>query len=351
MSLITYGGTLWKTLQAADELAAEGIDAEVIDLRTLRPLDTATILDSVTRTHRAVIVDEGWRSGSISAEITARIIEGAFYDLDAPVARVCSAEVPMPYAKHLEDAALPQVPRIVAAAIAQWRAMAEFRMPSLGADMDMGTLVEWTVKPGDRVQRGDIVALVETEKGLIEVEIFEDGVIESLVAAPGEKVAGRNRAGHDRCERGAGRHGRGAAEACCGTSTGAVAASRGGPTAPRASAAARGGGASRREASGLAAGPAASRGARRRSRHGDGTGEAGDHPSSRRRARGRCPARSDRRPSKPPPAAAHCRCRGSASRSRHGRAALSSHAPGDRRRHGALEARDPALLSRDARST
>ena len=98
-----------KTLEAADDLAASGIDAEVIDLRTLRPLDTATILESVTRTHRAVIVDEGWRSGSISAEISARIMEGAFYDLDAPVERVCSAEVPMPYAKHLEDAALPQV--------------------------------------------------------------------------------------------------------------------------------------------------------------------------------------------------------------------------------------------------
>ncbi len=113
VSLITYGGTLAKTLAAADELAEAGVSAEVIDLRTLRPLDTATILDSVTRTHRAVIVDEGWRSGSISAEISARIVEGAFYELDAPVARVCSAEAPMPYAKHLEDAALPQVPAIV----------------------------------------------------------------------------------------------------------------------------------------------------------------------------------------------------------------------------------------------
>ncbi len=116
VSLITYGGTLGKTLKAAEELAAAGIDAEVVDLRTLRPLDTATLLDSVTRTHRAVIVDEGWRSGSISAEISARIMEGAFYELDAPVARVCSAEVPMPYARHLEEAALPQVPAIVDAA-------------------------------------------------------------------------------------------------------------------------------------------------------------------------------------------------------------------------------------------
>jgi pyruvate/2-oxoglutarate/acetoin dehydrogenase E1 component len=113
VSLITYGGTLGKALQAAEELSAKGIDAEVVDLRTLRPLDTATILDSVSRTHRAVIIDEGWRSGSISAEISARIMEEAFYELDAPVERVCSAEVPMPYAKHLEEAALPQVRTIV----------------------------------------------------------------------------------------------------------------------------------------------------------------------------------------------------------------------------------------------
>jgi pyruvate dehydrogenase E1 component beta subunit len=116
VSLITYGGTLGKTLAAADALSSEGINAEVIDLRALRPLDTETIVASVSKTHRALIVDEGWRSGSISAEITARIVENAFYDLDAPVARVCSAEVPMPYAKHLEDAALPQTPAIVASA-------------------------------------------------------------------------------------------------------------------------------------------------------------------------------------------------------------------------------------------
>lgn len=116
ITLITYGGTLFKTLAAAEELGREGIDAQVVDLRTLRPLDTETIVASVRRTHRAVIIDEGWRTGSISAEIMARIMENAFYDLDAPVARVCSVEVPMPYPKHLEDAAIPQVPAIVAEA-------------------------------------------------------------------------------------------------------------------------------------------------------------------------------------------------------------------------------------------
>ena len=116
VSLITYGGTLFKTLQAAEQLAGEGIEAEVLDLRCLRPLDNQAILESVARTRRAVIVDEGWRSGSLSAEVSARIVEGAFYELDAPVARVCSAEVPMPYPQHLEQAVLPQPAAIVQAA-------------------------------------------------------------------------------------------------------------------------------------------------------------------------------------------------------------------------------------------
>ena len=115
VTVITYGGTVAKALEAADSLASAGISAEVIDLRTLRPLDDETFLDSVGRTHRAVIVDEGWRSGSLSAEIAARIGERALYELDAVVERVCSAEVPVPYAKHLEDAAVPQVHDIVGA--------------------------------------------------------------------------------------------------------------------------------------------------------------------------------------------------------------------------------------------
>jgi pyruvate dehydrogenase E1 component beta subunit len=116
VSLITYGGSLHKTLQAAEALASDGIDAEVVDLRCLRPLDVPALVQTVTRTHRAVIIDEGWLTGSFAAEVSARIVENAFYELDAPVARVCSAEVPIPYPKHLEDAALPQPERIVAAA-------------------------------------------------------------------------------------------------------------------------------------------------------------------------------------------------------------------------------------------
>jgi len=116
VSLITYGGSLHKTLEASRTLAGLGVDAEVLDLRTLRPLDEASILASVSKTRRAVIIDEGWRSGGIAAEISARIMESGFWTLDAPVARVCSAEVPIPYARHLEEAALPQVPAIIAAA-------------------------------------------------------------------------------------------------------------------------------------------------------------------------------------------------------------------------------------------
>jgi pyruvate dehydrogenase E1 component beta subunit len=115
VTLIGYGATLWTALSAAETLAATGIECEVIDLRTLRPLDDSTYLESVARTHRAVVVDEGWRSGSLSAEIIARIQEKALYELDAPVQRVCSAEVPTPYPKHLEDAALPNVERVVSA--------------------------------------------------------------------------------------------------------------------------------------------------------------------------------------------------------------------------------------------
>jgi pyruvate dehydrogenase E1 component beta subunit len=113
VSLVTYGNSLPKCLAAAEALAAEGMDAEVIDLRVLRPLDMATVITSVARTRRIVIIDEGWKSGSISAEIAARLAEDALYELDAPVRRVCSREVPMPYAAHLEAAALPRVDEIV----------------------------------------------------------------------------------------------------------------------------------------------------------------------------------------------------------------------------------------------
>lgn len=116
VSIFAYGGTLFKALDAAELLAAEGIDAEVVDLRVLRPLDDETIMASVAKTHRAIVVDEGWKSGGLSAEISTRIMEQVFYELDAPVQRVCSKEVPVPYPTHLEQASIPQVPEIVEAA-------------------------------------------------------------------------------------------------------------------------------------------------------------------------------------------------------------------------------------------
>jgi pyruvate dehydrogenase E1 component beta subunit len=116
ITFITYGASLYKCLAAADQLAAQGIDAEIVDLRTLRPLDEKTFIESVRKTHRAIVVDEGWRSVSVASEVGMRIMEQAFYELDAPVQRVCGVEVPVPYAKHMEEAALPQVAQIVAAA-------------------------------------------------------------------------------------------------------------------------------------------------------------------------------------------------------------------------------------------
>ncbi|MGB8329452.1 MAG: alpha-ketoacid dehydrogenase subunit beta [Polyangiales bacterium] len=116
LSLVAYGGSVHKALAAAEKLDEEGVSAEVVDLRSLRPLDRGTVLQSVSRTHRAVVIDEAWKTGSLASEISAILAEEAFYELDAPVARVCSLEVPIPYAKHLEEAAIPQVNRIVEAA-------------------------------------------------------------------------------------------------------------------------------------------------------------------------------------------------------------------------------------------
>jgi pyruvate/2-oxoglutarate/acetoin dehydrogenase E1 component len=115
VTLVTYGASLWRCAAAAETLAQEGIEAEIVDLRSLRPLDDATVLASVRKTRRVVIVDEGWRTCSLAAEVGQRIVEQGFYDLDAPIARVCTEEVPIPYPLHLEQAALPSPERIVAA--------------------------------------------------------------------------------------------------------------------------------------------------------------------------------------------------------------------------------------------
>ena len=114
-TVISFSKPVHYCMRAAEELEKEGVSVEVIDLRSLRPLDEAAIYASVRKTNRAVVVDEGWRTGSLSAEIAARSMEQVFWHLDAPVGRVCSAEVPIPYPKHLEEAAIPQVADIIAA--------------------------------------------------------------------------------------------------------------------------------------------------------------------------------------------------------------------------------------------
>jgi pyruvate dehydrogenase E1 component beta subunit len=103
-------------LQAAEELEREGIDAEVIDLRTIRPMDNETIIRSVEKTGRCVTVEEGWPQSGVGAEITAKIMEGAFDYLDAPVIRICGKDVPMPYAATLEKLALPSAEEVIEAA-------------------------------------------------------------------------------------------------------------------------------------------------------------------------------------------------------------------------------------------
>lgn len=113
VSIITYGAAVPKSLAAANELMTIGISAEVVDLRVLRPLDEETFLASVRKTHRALLVEEAWRSVSVSSEVSARIMEKAFYELDAPVKRLGGVEVPIPYPKHLEDASIPQPKDIV----------------------------------------------------------------------------------------------------------------------------------------------------------------------------------------------------------------------------------------------
>jgi pyruvate dehydrogenase E1 component beta subunit len=116
LTIVAWAGMLPKAVEAAVELAADGISAEVIELRSLRPIDLPTIAASVQRTHRALVVDEGWRTGGLNAEIAAAITESCFWTLDAPVSRLAGVEVPVPYAKHLETAAIPQVVDIVRAA-------------------------------------------------------------------------------------------------------------------------------------------------------------------------------------------------------------------------------------------
>ena len=116
VTLVSYSKMIQVTLEAADKLAEQGIEAEVIDLRSLRPLDTQPILESVRKTNRLVVVEEGWRSFGVGAEISSTVAEQAFDYLDAPIRRVAQVEVPLPYNRRLEQMALPQVDDVIRAA-------------------------------------------------------------------------------------------------------------------------------------------------------------------------------------------------------------------------------------------
>jgi pyruvate dehydrogenase E1 component beta subunit len=116
VTIVTYSKCVFDALDAATALEEEEIDAEVIDLRTLNPLDLKTVVESVRKTGKAIVVYEGWRTGGAGAEIAAQIYEAAFDDLDAPIERVATLDIPMPYNKHLEKAALPSAAQIVKAA-------------------------------------------------------------------------------------------------------------------------------------------------------------------------------------------------------------------------------------------
>jgi len=115
VTLITYSKMVQACLQAADELAKDGIEAEIVDLRSLRPLDMGPVIDSFKRTNRAVVVEEGWRSYGVGAEVAARLYEEAFDYIDAPIRRVAQREVPLPYNRTLEQMALPQVEDVIEA--------------------------------------------------------------------------------------------------------------------------------------------------------------------------------------------------------------------------------------------
>ena len=223
VTIVVWGGCLPRALAAAELLAADGIAAEVIDLRSLRPIDWSTVLASVRRTRRLVVADESWKTAGLAAEVVARVAEEAFAGLSAAPARVCTVEVPIPYPRHLEEAALPspekiasavrqvcqaqpaQAASVVAAGATSPAAAApdageqprpsasagtiEVRLPSLGADMEEGTLLEWKVQPGQQVHRGDILAVVDTVKAALDVESWHDGTVARLLVEPGTRMA------------------------------------------------------------------------------------------------------------------------------------------------------------------
>ena len=198
LTIVAHSYTVRRALTVADRLATEGIEVEVIDLRSLRPLDAETVCASVTKTSRALIAEEGWSTYGVGAELAARIQRACFDDLDAPVERVGGAEVPMPYAKPLELAALDGEDKIEAAARSAARRVRpagrgslmaiEIPMPRLSDTMERGTVARWAKKEGDTIAEGEVLADIETDKATMELESYENGVLLKILVQEGESA-------------------------------------------------------------------------------------------------------------------------------------------------------------------
>ena len=170
VTIVTYSKGLEISMKAAEELAKDGIEAEIVDLRSLRPLDMEPVIESFKKTNRAVIVEEGWKSYGVGAEVSSRIYEQAFDYVDAPVIRVAQKEVPLPYNRAL-GAVRFAAARRRGGGCQGGAVMAEtINMPKLGFDMAEGTLVRWVKKVGETVNKGEVLAEIETDKATVEVE-------------------------------------------------------------------------------------------------------------------------------------------------------------------------------------
>jgi pyruvate/2-oxoglutarate/acetoin dehydrogenase E1 component/glycine cleavage system H lipoate-binding protein len=192
ITLIATSSMVQVAEKAAAMLEKEGIDAEVIDPRTIVPLDEKTLLESVRKTSRAIVIDEGHQSYGVTAEIAARLNEKAFYHLDAPVLRMGAMDVPVPFSPALEDLTVP-TPEAWSRTPASFARGSSFMphdvtMPQLGMAQDAGKIVSWLKSPGDAVSRGDALFEVETDKAVMEVESPADGFLTGVSYGEGEDV-------------------------------------------------------------------------------------------------------------------------------------------------------------------
>ena len=177
VTIVAWSRSVWTSQAAADALAKEGIEAEIVDPRTLRPLDEELIFESVRKTNRCVVVEEGWRYAGFGAEIADRVQRECFDDLDAPVLRVTAADVPMPYAKTLEKVVPPaaregrggrQAGHV--SACGPGMSVTKVVLAKLSPTMEEGTIVKWSKQEGDAVKVGDVLAEIETDKANMEME-------------------------------------------------------------------------------------------------------------------------------------------------------------------------------------